>query len=160
MKTLGFTIAGALGLKAWFRDANADQLTWLLKPTVVLGELLSRTPFSFEPGVGYLDPSLTFQVVPACSGLNFFCVAWVSAVAMLERRVASNGLLVVATAVGAYALTVLANAIRITLALAVHLHHVSFGFVTAPRLHEALGVLVYLSMLMLATQLVHRRVPA
>ena len=43
MKTLGFTIAGALGLKAWFRDANADQLTWLLKPTVVLGELLSRT---------------------------------------------------------------------------------------------------------------------
>ena len=36
VKTLGFTIAGALGLKAWFRDANADQLTWLLKPTVVL----------------------------------------------------------------------------------------------------------------------------
>lgn len=160
MKTLAFTVAGALGLKLWLRDAGVEQLQWLLKPTVLLSEVLSQTPFRFEAGVGYLDPTQTFQVVPACSGLNFFCIAVVSAVALFGQRVVSQALLVATSVVGAFALTVLANALRITLAMAVHLHHVSFGWLTAPRLHEAIGVLVYLSMLVLATQLLNRRVPA
>lgn len=160
MKTLALTVAGALGLKLWFRDAGVEQLEWLLRPTVLLSEVLSQTPFTFERGVGYLDPTQTFQVVPACSGLNFFCIAVVSAVALFTKRVASQPLLVAASFAGAFALTVLANALRITVAMAVHLHHLSFGWLTAPRLHEAIGVVVYLSLLMLAAQGLQRRVPA
>jgi exosortase K len=148
---IGGALLAALLLKGWYRHATADALGLVLGPTVRLVELLSGYTFEPEGALGYVSRAADFVIVPACAGINFLVVAFVSLV-MAQVRARSTPLcklrLVAGAALTAYAATIVANAARITFAIALHRRHFGWGIFTSVRLHELEGVIVYLSALL------------
>lgn len=145
---IAVAIAAAVKLHAGQADAAA--LDWLLRPTVRMVELLSGSRFELEPGQGYLCRESRFLVIPACAGASFLAVAFASAVLShlgALRRLRDKLALLVGAALAAYALTLVANAARIVIAIQLHERRASWGWFTPHRLHEVAGVIVYLSAL-------------
>lgn len=144
-------IVAALGLGWWvkqfYSQATPSELLWVLSPTTHMVQELTGARFEFEAQRGFLCRELRYEIVPACAGVNFMVVAFVSLVAGFvhtrSSAAARLGLFVLAAG-AAYATTLFANASRITIAMAMHQAGTSFGPLTEDRLHCATGVLVYL----------------
>ena len=144
-------LTGAWGLKAFYSHAGADALGWILMPTVRLAEWGSGVRFELSPHEGWLSREHGFLVAPACAGVNFLIVAFVSlclGLAPVCSRAGARVTLVLGSAAAAYAATVLANATRIALAVRLHEASAAFGPWTPSRLHCALGVAVYFGFLL------------
>ena len=147
----GAMILAALGVgwrvKEFYSQAKPSDLLWVLTPTTHLIEWLTGAHFEFEAQRGFLCRDLRYEIVPACAGVNFMVVAFVSLVAGLvhTRSSAAGRLGWFALAAGAaYATTLLANASRIAIAMAMHQAGTSLGPLTGDRLHCATGAFVYL----------------
>jgi len=143
-------LATGLALKAFYRHAGVEALGWILSPTVRLVEWSTGATFVPEPHVGYVSREHLFAIVPACAGVNFLviafcslCLGFAGTCASAPARVA----LLPGSAVAAYATTIVANTSRIGLAMRLHDAGLSWGWLTAARLHEALGVAVYVTFL-------------
>jgi len=144
-------LAGATGVKAFFSGAGADALSWILAPTAALVGALSGERFEAEPGVGYLSRELALSIAPACAGLNFLVIAFCTLVFGFTRRIERParrfGWLLAAAAL-AYMATLLANAVRI--ALAIVLREAALpDWLSASQAHRLEGVVVYLGSLWL-----------
>lgn len=146
-----------LGLKASFMNASAEQLRWLLAPTVAVTSWLTGFDFGWEGGVGYVNVGLHYSIATACAGLTFFAVACGALVSLLVTgRV---GLLervrwlVVALGL-AYVTTVAANTVRLVLALELSRHHLGVPGLDAQNAHRLLGIVVYLGALVLLVEAV------
>jgi len=143
---VAFALGVAWAMKDFHRRAGFDELRWLLAPTVRLVELTTGVPFELEPHQGYLSRALRYDVVPACAGVNFVITAFLSlclGLAPVCRSLRARAGLVVASAAAAYAVTVLANATRLSIAMRLHENGAAFGWLTPGRLHCAVGVAVY-----------------
>lgn len=143
-------LAIAWGLKRFYSNAGFDDLLWILSPTRRLVESLSGSAFELESGQGYLSRDRLYQIVPACAGVNFMIAAFASlALGLAHTRATLGGRmgLLTASALAAYAVTVLANGTRLALAIRLHESGAAFGPLTPARLHCALGVAVYLTFL-------------
>jgi exosortase K len=136
-----------LGIKAWASHASAEGLRWLLLPTVALVEDAHVGRFDWMGGEGYLDADARFLVAPACAGVNFLCAALLTGVMGFAGKVRSwrgASLLLSGSAVAAYLCTVVSNALRIGLAMALHANHSSFaGLLPEADAHRLLGIVVY-----------------
>jgi exosortase K len=144
-------LGAAFALKRFYSTASAADLRFVLAPTAWLVEVAGGHRFDWTSG-GYLSTELRFLVAPACAGVNFLVVAFAALVLGLvrpARPVRQNVGLLFASAAAAYGTTVLANALRILIAIPLWTHGVSFGRLTGPRLHELVGVVVFLGMLLL-----------
>jgi exosortase K len=142
----GVALGTAWALKVFYSTASFDQLRWILTPTVWLVRLSTGVALEMEAHRGYLSRDQLFLVAPACAGVNFLIVTFVSlclGLASACSRAGERVALVLASAAAAYAATVLANAARIALALRLHEAGASFGPLTPARLHCAVGVAVY-----------------
>jgi exosortase K len=139
--------AVAVGLKYDYSRASADELRWILAPTSWLTSLFTSGGFEFRVGEGYLNREQSVLVSPACAGINFLVVALLSLVLGFAGRFESfrqKGAWC-ATSLGlAYVSTLLVNALRISLSVAVaHLAARVTGL-TFQSVHRLLGVVVYL----------------
>jgi len=135
------------GLKEFYSRATPSELLWVLAPTTHMVEWLTGAHFEFEAQRGFLCRELRYEIVPACAGVNFMVVAFVSLVAgLVHTRSSAAGRLgwFALAAVAAYATTLLGNASRIAIAMAMHQAGTSLGPLTGERLHCVTGVLVYL----------------
>jgi exosortase K len=151
---LAAVVAGlAFGLKAFHSRAGFEELRWVLDPTVRLVEWFGAGPFELEPHRAWLSRADRFEVVAACAGVNFMVVAFVSlCVALLPGRAGFGGRLggLAAGALAAYAVTLLANATRIALAIRLHDPGFSAGPLAPGRLHTVEGIVVYFVFLAVA----------
>jgi len=139
-------LGAAWALKAFYSAASFEQLRWILTPTVWLIRACTGVPFELERHVGYMNRDQLFLVAPACAGVNFMIVAFVSLCLALADACSTAGArvaLVAGSAAAAYAVTVLANATRIALAVRMHEAGPASGPMTPARLHCAEGVVVY-----------------
>ena len=57
---LAIIVAG----KQYFRSATSDDLRWLLAPTAKCVSVLTRSHFTHEVGVGYVDRDVNFAIAP------------------------------------------------------------------------------------------------
>lgn len=149
--TVALALALAWWLKAFYSRAGFEDLLWVLSPTRRAVEWVTGAEFILEPREGYLCRTRMFEIVPACAGVNFMIVAFVSLVCgLVHTRTTPRAcaLLFVLGAVSSYAVTVLANATRIALAMWLHGGALSGGPLTPSELHCAVGVAVYLVFLM------------
>lgn len=147
---LALALALAWALKEFYSRASFEELTWILSPTRRLVEWLTGDVFETEAGLGYLDRGRLFLIAPACAGVNFMIVAFVSvACGLMHTRMslAGRGVLLAGSALAAYAVTVLANATRIVVALKLHDAGAAWGPFTAGQTHGAAGVAIYLCFL-------------
>lgn len=139
----------AFAFKRFYSTAGAEALDWLLRPTAALAGLFSGHEFVKEPGSGYLCRELSLLIAPACAGGNFLLVAWLSLIARWPALAPSRRpLWFLATTVAAYATTLLANSLRIALAVAFGHESLRFGL-DAAQAHRLLGVVAYLGALLL-----------
>ena len=147
---VAFALGLAWGLKSFYSRAGFDDLQWVLAPTTRLVEWLTGASFELEAGRAFLCRDRLYEIVPACAGVNFLIAAFCSlACGLVHTRttVLSRLAWIPASALAAYAVTVLANATRIAIAIRLHDAGASLGPLTPERLHTAAGVAVYFAFL-------------
>lgn len=93
VQNLVFYMTGAfliLGLKCYYRGAGCDSLRWILGPTARWVQLLSRIPFTYMPGTGYVNHSLRLLIAPSCSGVRFMIILFATLVFSFTPVIASS----------------------------------------------------------------------
>ncbi len=135
-------------VKHHYSQASAEELRWILAPTTWLTSLFVAGEFAFQAGQGYLSREQAVLISPACAGVNFLIVALLSLVLGFSgdfdtwrKRArwfaASVGL--------AYLTTLVVNALRIGLSVAVaHLAARVTGL-TFQSVHRLIGIFIYLA---------------
>lgn len=141
----------ALTLKLYYSKASANQLRWILAPTAALVELVSDTSFEFESHAGYISKDRSFLIAPSCAGINFLIAAFLmlSVRKLLRDRSQDNGWgFIPAAALVAYLVTLVANTVRIAIALWLgRLPEISY--LDRDQFHRVEGILVYFGFLLL-----------
>ena len=138
----------ALALKYFYSTASVNELRWILAPTTVLVELLSGKSFEFESYTGYMSSDHTFVIAAPCAGVNFLLTAFVMlALRQLwrDRFQATGWNLLLVNAVIAYAATLIANTVRIVVAL----QGIELSGLTRNQVHRLEGIVVYFGFLLL-----------
>jgi len=151
-------LALAFGMKAFYASASADALGWILGPTAALVSLLSGQHFEAEPGIGYLSRELMLVIAPACAGINYLVIAFCTLVlgfAPRSGRPARRWGWLFAAGALAYAATLLVNALRIALAIALREGTLP-AWLSASQAHRLEGIAVYLGSLWLLVWLIAR----
>jgi exosortase K len=147
------------GLKRHYATAEVGELAWILKPVASLSTLVSGTTFEWEPGSGYLSRERLFLIAKPCAGVNFMLAAFGMVGFLLSARALSwrKGAILTAQSLAlGYAATVLANTLRIVVALWLALHPVATRWWTAARVHRLEGITVYFGVLVALHLLVQR----
>ena len=137
-----------LALKYFYSTASPNELRWILAPTTVLVELLSGKSFEFESYTGYMSSDHTFVIAAPCAGVNFLLTSFM----MLglrqlwrDRFRAVSWSFFPAVAVIAYVATLIANTVRICLAL----EGLELSWLTRNQVHRVEGIVVYFGFLLL-----------
>ena len=150
----------ALALKQFYSTATANELRWILAPTTIIVELLSGRSFTFESYTGYMSSDHTFVIAVPCAGVNFLITAFVMLGfrRLWKERFAgvSWRFLPVSMAV-AYVATVIANAVRICVALEIPRRSAEVSWLTGNQLHRLEGIVVYFGFLMMLFVVMERR---
>ena len=145
----------ALGLKQYYSTASANQLRWILAPTTMLVSLVSGESFQFESYAGYITSDRTFVIAAACAGVNFLITAFL----MLSLRklwakrspkaAKVSWRFIPTAALVAYLATLVANTVRITIALQLQRTPPQIGGLSRGELHRLQGIFVYFGFLLL-----------
>ncbi|HKG21944.1 MAG TPA: exosortase K [Blastocatellia bacterium] len=141
----------AFTLKQYYSTASADHLQWILAPTTALVELVSGTSFEFESHAGYISSDRSFLIAPSCAGVNFLITAFLmlSARKLFRDRAQGNALAFIPTAaLIAYLVTLVANTVRIAIALRLRRLPETSGL-DAYQAHRVEGIFVYFGFLVL-----------
>ena len=156
-------LLSALALKYYYSISNVNDLRWILAPTTFLVELVTSTQFRFESMAGYLSDDRTFLIALPCSGVNFLIIAFVMLTLGAIWRESPNTVawrsLLVSTIV-AYFSTLIANTVRIALALKLRyldLEGTGFNFDEVHRLEGIIVYFVFLLLLFFASDRLARR---
>jgi exosortase K len=157
---LAIVMLCALALKQYYSTGSANDLRWILAPTTYVVELLSGRSFTFESYTGYMSNDHTFVIAVSCAGVNFLITAFV----MLALRKLWQGrfesvswrVLPISMAT-AYVATVIANAVRICVALEIQRRSFEIDGLTGNQLHRLEGIVVYFGFLMLLYLVMERR---
>ncbi|HET6977949.1 MAG TPA: exosortase K, partial [Pyrinomonadaceae bacterium] len=150
----------ALALKLYYSTATPDELRWILAPTTALVELLSGRSFTFESYTGYMSSDHRFVIAVSCAGVNFLLTAFL----MLglrrlwrDRFQEISWRFIPVTAVVAYGTTLIANTVRICIALEIQRHEIQVDGLSANQLHRLEGIVVYFGFLLLLFVLTEKR---
>ena len=156
---LGVVLLCALALKFYYSNATADELLWILAPTTTLVELLSRRSFAFESYTGYVSSDHRFVIAVPCAGVNFLITAFLM---LALRRLWRDRLqrlswtFLPITAVFAYVATLIANTMRISIALEMQRRSVDVDGLSGNQLHRLEGIVIYFGFLLLLFMLSER----
>jgi exosortase K len=135
-------LAMAYLMKRWYSQATAEELRFILAPTARLVGAAYGTRFDFVAGYGYLSRELSFGIVPACAGINFLIMALGAfGCGILPQVQKRRALWLAGGAIGAYAITIAANSVRIAIAVFLQRHPLNFDHA---QLHRIEGSVVYL----------------
>jgi exosortase K len=144
-------LLGAAGLKAFYSTANVNQLRWILAPTTWLVELVTGTRFTFESYTGYINNDRMFVIAAACAGVNFVIACFLMlAIRQLWRQPKGvHWWAIPCAAVMAYLTTIIANTVRISIALHMRAASANSRGFSPDQAHRLEGVLVYFGFLLL-----------
>ena len=157
----GAALAAIYCLKRWASTATAEEPRWFLAPTTALVERLGAGHFLWVAGEGFLDAEARFRIVPACAGANFMAAVLLTAAARLAVTPVSFASRCIRSAAAvplAWGVTVIVNALRITLAMALHRHPWwSPAVLAEAEAHQLIGIVVYAGALTVVDAVARRR---
>ena len=152
LQKLGQLLSVALiagGLKVFYSTASVNDLRWVLAPTTFFVEFVTGETFEFESYAGYMNADYSYLIASSCSGMNFFITAFLMlAVVRLWKREASWAIIPV-TLVVAYLTTIVANTVRIAIAIRLHRMSPDMIWVNPEQLHRFEGIFIYFGFLLL-----------
>jgi len=143
-------LAITIGLKQHYSLAGSDALDWILGPTAGLAEIIGGIPFEHEALTGYISRDARAVIAPACAGVNFMIMAFGMIAFQGVFRLGGSGrrlVWLVAALGGAYLLTILVNAVRITISIYLYGADLYDSHVTPADIHRAAEVLIYFAAL-------------
>ena len=147
------------GLKRHYADADVDDLTWILTPTSRLVGAMSGTAFVAVPSEGYVSHERLFVIEKSCAGINFLVAGFGMLVFALFHRVRSvaSGVRVLGVSLlASYGAALVANAVRITIAMSLADRQASLSGFSADQVHRLAGIVVYFAGLLLLFEIVPR----
>ena len=156
---LAVVLLCALALKWFYSSATADELRWILAPTTALVEMLSGRSFAFESYTGYMSSDHTFVIAVPCAGVNFLLTAFLMITLRLLWRERFQGVswrFLPVAALMAYAATLIANTMRICVALEIQRRSIEVSWLTSNQLHRLEGIVIYFGFLLLLFMLLER----
>ena len=142
----------ALTLKLCYSTASPNQLRWILAPTTTLVELVSRTEFEFESHAGYISSDRSFIIGGSCAGVNFLLISFLLLSLPTVWRNRSRNLswrFLPRLALSAYLSTLVANTVRIAIALQLQRYPRDVSCLSPNQLHRLEGIFVYFGFLLL-----------
>jgi exosortase K len=152
-------LAVVVTIKHHYSIASAAELEWMLRPLSLLLEWFSGHPFYQDSNGQWVSESADVRLVKACAGINFLLMslmAWAWTLRPGRRPdndtpawIAGRVLLLCAAIVAAFATSLLANSLRIIVAMSVD----SRG----AGLHRLIGMMIYVPLLSLQLYLGERR---
>jgi exosortase K len=145
-------ISPALLFKWLQRNWSSDELHFLLYPVQWLVAVFTGQSSVYLAGEGYQFSG--FIIEKSCAGVNFLVICWCTLAYLSIQNQHNQSIKIKALLWSiplSYGLCILANTFRILSALVLQRLPGQHG----PNAHEALGVVVYLSILLLATALFH-----
>ena len=113
----------ALAMKLFYSTSSVDDLRWILAPTTFLVELITRETFWFESHAGYMSADHSFLIADSCSGVNFMIMAFLMLCFLKLRKALRTDVswgFIPAVMLAAYVSTIIANTVRITVAMRLH----------------------------------------
>src|SRR5215207_6183547 len=143
-------LAIAYALKYFYSTASVNDLRWVLAPTTLSVEILTGEHFTFESQAGYMSADHTFLIAASCSGVNFLIISFVTLSLVKfwqERKVEWRDIPLALLA--AYVATLIANTMRIVVALYLRWIDLSFTGLAAEEIHRVEGIIVYFGFLLL-----------
>jgi exosortase K len=147
----------ALGLKAYYSSASPENLRWILGPVTWLTALLSGRSFNFETHSGYMSSDHTFLIAASCAGVNFLVTSFLMLTlnSLWKKKTAGvSWRFIPIAALTAYLATIVANTIRICIALELQQNPPQIGWLTGNQIHRIEGIVVYFGFLLLLFVLV------
>lgn len=147
-----FVLLPAVVFKWLQRDWDSDELWFLLYPVQQLVQIFTGLSAHYQVGEGYIFPG--FIIERSCAGVNFLVVCWCALgwLSLYNRQPGSVQVKALFLCMPlSYCLCLAANTFRILSALTLQ----RLPGLHGPQVHEALGVVVYLSVLLLATTFFH-----
>ena len=156
-KTLSWWLAVlgvALLIKHHYSIATAADLEWMLRPLSRVLEWISGHPFQRDSLHEWVSESADVRLVKACAGINFLLLSLLACAWVLRpdhredidvpRWVAGRILLLFATLIAAWVTSLLANSLRIFVAM---------NLPEQSGLHRLIGMLIYVPLLSLQLHL-------
>lgn len=147
---IGF-VAATMKYLVWFADSS--HLWFLLKPTDILLGLLTASKSVYIDGIGYRYEELNMVIDNSCSGFNLWIIAFVVFGYLAVKHGVSVGnrtLGIALSLVASLFFTIFANTSRIFVAITFQPILREILPFSKGIIHEAIGVAVNLSFLMLA----------
>ena len=143
------TICVAIGLKLFYASASVNDLLWVLAPTTLLVEIVTGETFEFESYAGYMNADYSYLIASSCSGVNFLITAFLmlALVRFWKREV--SWAMIPATFVIAYLTTIVANTVRIAVAIRLHRMSPDMIWINPEQLHRFEGIFIYFGFLLL-----------
>jgi len=145
-------LAIAAALKTYYANASVNDLRWILAPTACLVEVITGETFRFESYAGYMSGDQSFLIAAPCAGLNFLITAFLMLAIVRLWKNRTTGLkwrIIPAAFAAAYLTTILANTIRIAIALRLHRMGRPMIWVNPEQMHRFEGIAVYFGFLLL-----------
>jgi len=139
-------------LKVGYTFADNNDLIFLLKPTDKIIGLLIGSQSVYIVDYGFFHEKMNIVIEKSCSGFNFWILSFLVFAYLgfkyFDKR--SHKILTIPTALlGAYLLTVFANASRIVASIIVQNQTSNFFPNQQYIVHEAVGITTYFSFLVL-----------
>jgi exosortase K len=142
----------AVGLKAYYSAASPDQLRWILAPTTRMVEVISGRSFQFEAHSGYMSSDHSFLIAASCAGVNFLITSFLVLSLRKIWNARQEGVRwksIPLCAGLAYLATIVANTLRIALALRTQRMNLVDDWLSHNDVHRLEGILVYFGCLFL-----------
>ncbi len=159
-------VAVAFAVKVWYSLSNVNDLWWILTPTTFVVELVTGEEFWFESYSGYMSTDHSFLIADSCSGVNFLIMAFLTLGLMTLRWALTdkvNWFFIPAALAAAYLSTIVANTVRITVALRAHRMSPEMIWINPEQIHLIEGIFIYFGFLMflfiIAEQIDRARTP-
>lgn len=141
----------AFAMKLFYSTSSVDDLRWILAPTTFLVELITRENFWFESHAGYMSADHSFLIADSCSGVNFLIMAFLMLCWLKLRKGLKTNVswaFIPAVIFAAYGSTLIANTVRITLAIRLHRMSPEMIWINPDQMHRLEGIFVYFGFLL------------
>ncbi len=154
-----FAIGIFILLKFYFRFAENNGLIFLLKPIDIFIEILTDSSSVYISSKGFFHHQLNILIDKSCSGFNFFVLSFL-VLTFLGLKHADKKIKKVLTIplsiIGAYSLTIFVTTSRIFASIVIQNHIISYFKNQQHLIHEAIGIVINLSFLILTYLLTDR----
>lgn len=150
-KILYYFIAGFVFvlLKIWFKQADTDDLYFLLKPTDKLVGFLTGNTSNYIQNYGFFYEEINIVIEKSCSGFQFMLICFLM-LSFLFLKYIKKFYVVFTSFFLAYIFTVLVNTSRIVVSIICQKQlYKIIALQSRYILHEIIGIITYLTFLIL-----------